>query len=102
MGEVIGYLVVLSIIVLLTFELIRQSRELKASKEKNSKVKRLILIYSLFGLIFFYSLNALVATGVLLNEYITSNNTAFAAFTCFQVHIVVKFFPHFFKSKMEG
>ena len=98
MGEVVGYLLVLSIIIFLIFELIRQYRELKDSKEdKNSKVKRVILIYSLLGFILFFSLNILIALGIVANEFITSNNTALAAFFCFSIHIVVKYRPYFFQ-----
>ena len=98
MDEVVGYLLVLSMIIFLIFELIRQDRELKNSKkDKKSKAKRVILIYSLFGFIVFFSLNILIALGIVANEFITSNNTALAAFFCFSIHIVVKYRPYFFQ-----
>lgn len=91
MDEVLGYLVVLGIIGLLIYELIRQIKDFKfIKKEKSTSNKNLIMIFSLLGVILFYSLNILVGLGIIESEYVTSGSTSIGITISLAVYIIAK------------
>lgn len=92
LGEVLGYFVVLGIIGLLIYELIRQIKDFKLTKkDKSTTNKNRIMIFSLLGIILFYSLNILVSLGIIVSEYVTSGSTSIGIIISFAVHIIAKF-----------
>ena len=91
LDEIIGYLVVVSFVTLLSFELIRQICEYNTSKQNESRRVKSIMIFSLFSFILCFSLNVLVISVVMENGLISSNSTALGALLSLVVHFIVKF-----------
>ncbi len=91
MDEILGFIVVIGIIGLLMYELIRQIKVFKSTKNGRFSINSCIMFFSLFGILIFYCLNILVALDFITNEYITSNSTSIGTFLSFAVYIIVKF-----------
>jgi hypothetical protein len=100
MDDVIGYVVVGFLISGFTYGLVRQIKHTltirKANKTEVSNYSRTlfgnyITCLSLFGFLFSYMLNILVAMRIIQSNILTSNYTAFSCFVFLLVLLIAKF-----------
>ncbi|MFE6168604.1 hypothetical protein ACFVP8_12160 [Viridibacillus arvi] len=100
MDDVIGYVVIVSLILVFTYGLVIQVQHTltfrKANTSDVSNYRRLlfgnyVMSVSFFGFLISFILNVLVALQIIQLNFITSDNTGFSSFVFLVVLLIAKF-----------